>query len=199
MWGCPLRARLLRGCWRPSGERSRDLPVCHGEGGGGWKSNASLNCSLSSLLKRFSLTGLVLCFCASPLSERPPPCLPPPPSMGRSEWRRRGWSRVDASSWGYKLRMCPSPVLSSHLSQPLPDMGLLPDLGPKMALVEADGSGGALTVWPAGLCTLHGPCGRTVPSWAGNPGEERGEVCSWAAAVISYGCVTSSGHISLMK
>lgn len=32
----------------------------------GEESSASLNCSLSSLLKCFSLTGLVLCFCTSP-------------------------------------------------------------------------------------------------------------------------------------
>lgn len=41
------------------------------------KLNASLYCSLSSSLKHFSLTALVLCFCASSLSECPCPCLPP--------------------------------------------------------------------------------------------------------------------------
>lgn len=62
MHGCPIG--------RDGGDEQgedRDLPcpVCHGRGGG----DQMLNCSLSSLLKHFSLTGLVLCFCTSPLSE----------------------------------------------------------------------------------------------------------------------------------
>lgn len=49
------------------------------------------------------------------------------------------------SSWGYKLCISPSVVLSSHLAHSLSDMGLLPDLVPKMALVEAHSSGKGLT------------------------------------------------------
>lgn len=44
------------------------------------------------------------------------------------------------SSWGDKLCLCSSLVLSSHPSQPLPDMRLLTDLGPSMALEKARGS-----------------------------------------------------------
>lgn len=56
--------------------------------------------------------------------------------------------------------VCALPSALSHLSQPLPDTGLLLSQG--------------------GNCD-----GR--------------EVCSWAGAVVSYGSVTGSGHISLME
>ena len=74
----------------------------------------------------------------------------PAPTTGLSERRRHVWSGAGASRWGYKLCMCPSVMLCSHPSQPLSNIGLLPDLGPKMALVEAHGSGGGLTGWPVG-------------------------------------------------
>lgn len=83
-------------------------------------------------------------------------------------------------------------VLSSHPSQPHPDTGLPPVLGPKMALEEAHGGGGGLTGWSVQLLhtawTLQPNC--AILGW---------EVCSWAGTVISYGYVTSSGHFSLMK
>lgn len=47
------------------------------------------------------------------------------------------------SSWGDRLCLYSSLVLSSHSSQSHPDMGLLTDLGPKMALEKAHGSGEA--------------------------------------------------------
>lgn len=87
------------------------------------------------------------------------------------------------SSWGDKLCSCSSLVLSSQPSQPLPDMGLLTDLGPKMALEKAHGSGKA---------SLHDSCNLTMPSQGGNHSGK--EVCSWDGAVISYTQVLSTSH-----
>lgn len=66
----------------------------------------------------------------------------PAPIPGQSD-KGYVWSRAGVSSWGDKLCLCSSLVLSSHPSQPLADMGLLSDLGPKMALGKACGTGEA--------------------------------------------------------
>lgn len=63
------REDLTPSLWRMHQKKSEGKKI---------KLNASLYCSLSSLLKHFSLTALVLCFCTSPLSEWLCPWLPHP-------------------------------------------------------------------------------------------------------------------------